>query len=70
MIKTKIFRYLLLIILIQSCVFDFGQTEENKPNIEFGINVDNYKIFSDTIRPGDSFGEILIKKKLSYRQIY
>ena len=70
MIKTKIFRYLLLIILIQSCVFDFGQSEENKPNIEFGINVDNYKIFRDTIRPGDSFGEILIKKKLSYPQIY
>ena len=70
MIKTKIFRYLLLIILIQSCVLDFGQPEENKPNIEFGINVDNYKIFRDTIRPGDSFGEILIKKKLSYPQIY
>ena len=70
MFKRKIFEYLLLIILIQSCVFDFSQSEENKPNIEFGINVDNYKISRDTIRSGDSFGEILIKKKLSYSQIY
>ena len=70
MFKRKIFEYLLLIILIQSCVFDFSKSEENKPNIEFGINVDNYKISRDTIRSGDSFGEILIKKKLSYSQIY
>ena len=32
--------------------------------------MDNYKISRDTIRSGDSFGEILIKKKLSYPQIY
>ncbi len=70
MINKKILKNLLLIILIQSCVFDFSKSEEDSPNIEFGFNIDNYKVSRDTIKAGDSFGEILIKKKLSYPQIY
>jgi hypothetical protein len=37
--------------------------EEKKENIEFGLNLDNFYVSRDTIRFGDSFGEILIQKK-------
>ena len=43
---------------------------EKKGNIEFGFNFDKYHITKDTIEFGDSFGEILIKNKLTYPQIY
>ena len=43
---------------------------EKKGNIEFGFNLDKYHITKDTIEFGDSFGEILIKNKLTYPQIY
>ena len=69
-IRSYILKYFILFILIQSCVFDFNTTEEVQPKIEFGFEIDNYKVSRDTIRPGDSFGEILINKKLSYPQIY
>ncbi|MED5354512.1 MAG: peptidoglycan DD-metalloendopeptidase family protein [Bacteroidota bacterium] len=69
-IRPYILKYFILFILIQSCVFDFNTTEEIQPKIEFGFEIDNYKVSRDTIRPGDSFGEILINKKLSYPQIY
>ena len=69
-IRPYILKYFILFILIQSCVFDFNTTEEVQPKIEFGFEIDNYKVSRDTIKPGDSFGEILINKKLSYPQIY
>ena len=69
-IRSYILKYFILFILIQSCVFDFNTTEEIQPKIEFGFEIDNYKVSRDTIRSGDSFGEILINKKLSYPQIY
>ena len=67
-IRPYILKYFILFILIQSCVFD--AEEKIQPKIEFGFEIDNYKVSRDTIRPGDSFGEILINKKLSYPQIY
>jgi len=69
-IRSYILKYFILFILIQSCVFDFNTTEEIQPKIEFGFEIDNYKVSRDTIRSGDSFGEILINRKLSYSQIY
>ena len=69
-IRSYILKYFILFILIQSCVFDFNTTEEIQPKIEFGFEIDNYKVSRDTIRSGDSFGEILINKKMSYPQIY
>ena len=59
--KLYVLKYLLLIVLIQSCIFDFNSTQEIKPNIEFGFDLNNYNVSRDTIRSGDSFGEILIK---------
>ncbi|SVA87719.1 uncharacterized protein METZ01_LOCUS140573, partial [marine metagenome] len=59
-----------MIVLIQSCIFDFNSSQEIEPNIEFGFDLNNYNVSRDTIRPGDSFGEILIRKKISYPEIY
>ena len=39
-------------------------------NTEFGFNLDNFKVDRDTIQFGDSFGEIMLRNKLSYSQIY
>ena len=58
--KSYLLKYLLLIVLIQSCIFDFNSSQEIEPNIEFGFDLNNYNVSRDTIRPGDSFGEILI----------
>ena len=41
-----------------------------KENIEFGFDLDSFKVQKDTIRFGDSFGEIMLRNKLSYSQIY
>jgi len=68
--KSYILKYLLLFVILQSCIFDFNSDQQIKPNIKFGFDLNNYKVFHDTISPGDSFGEILIKKKISYPQIY
>jgi len=43
---------------------------EKKENIEFGFNLDNYRVDRDTVQFGDSFGEIMLRKKMSYSQIY
>jgi hypothetical protein len=39
-------------------------------NIEFGFNIDKYKVKRDTIEFGDSFGEIMEKNKIGYPKIY
>ena len=50
--------------------FDVEVFVKEKENIEFGFNLDNYKVDRDTIKFGDSFGEIMLRNKLSYSQIY
>jgi len=50
--------------------FDVEVFVKEKENIEFGFNLDNYKVDRDTIKFGDSFGEIMFRNKLSYSQIY
>ena len=50
--------------------FDVEINNKEKENIEFGFNLENFKVQSDTIRFGDSFGEIMLRNKLSYPQIY
>ena len=53
----------------------FNNSEEDnyiiqEENTEFGFNLDNFKVDRDTIQFGDSFGEIMLRNKLSYSQIY
>jgi len=45
---------------------------EEKPKIieEFGFILNNYKVIKDTIRSGESFGEILDRNHVDYAEIY
>ncbi len=43
---------------------------EPKENIEFGFNLDEYVVRRDTVKSGESFGEILERNKIGYPQIF
>jgi len=68
--KSYILKYLLFLTIFQSCIYDYNSDQQIKQNIEFGFDLNNYKVSRDTIKNGDSFGEILINRKISYPQIY
>ena len=38
--------------------------------LEFGFNLNDYVVKRDTIKKGDSFGEILERNKLGYPKIF
>ena len=68
--KTKFFLYALVIgltlYLVKSCSSDnLEMTSINSSilleNNKFGYNFNNYKVVYDTVRKGDSFGEIYRK---------
>ena len=70
---------LLGLVVLQSCKKDSAAiTEvieeeiEVKPVIieEFGYILNNYKVIKDTIRSGESFGEILDRNHVDYPEIY
>ncbi len=74
-----LFLSLIITIIIFSIYYMFGLIFkvsdeeffiEEKENIEFGFNLDNYQVDKDTIQFGDSFGEIMLRNKLSNSQIY
>ncbi len=44
--------------------------EEPVSVYEFGFNLDDYIVIRDTIRKGDSFGEILERNKIGYPKIF
>ena len=44
--------------------FDVEINNKEKENIEFGFKLENFKVQSDTIRFGDSFGEIMLRNKV------
>jgi murein DD-endopeptidase MepM/ murein hydrolase activator NlpD len=66
------------IILFYSCqkdnkkIVDTEVIEEIKPKIieEFGYILNDYKVVKDTIRSGESFGEILDRHHIDYPTIY
>lgn len=41
-----------------------------EPVVEFGFNLDDYVVIKDTIRQGDSFGELLAKNHIGYPRVY
>ncbi|RZN84723.1 MAG: M23 family peptidase [Winogradskyella sp.] len=43
---------------------------EVKENLEFGFNLDDYIVKRDTIKSGDSFGEILERNNIGYPKIF
>jgi len=69
-----------LICAIQSCKSDksIDQNPINNlveaipivENIEFGYDLNDYIVIRDTIKKGDSFGQIMERNKIGYPQIY
>ena len=69
-----------LICVIQSCKSDikvneipissFVKAEPIVENFEFGYNLNDYIVIRDTIKKGDSFGQIMERNKIGYPQIY
>ena len=70
----------LLALLGLSCSDKKGKAEETKPaaepllarvepRIEYGFNLDDFVVVSDTIRRGDSFGELMLENKVEYPKI-
>ncbi len=39
------------------------------PNIEYGFNLNDFSVLKDTVRDGDSFGQILFNNNVSYSKI-
>ena len=58
------------VLFITSCGNEPKVIELVPENIEFGFNLDNFKVKKDTIRFGDSFGEIMEENKIGYPKIY
>jgi murein DD-endopeptidase MepM/ murein hydrolase activator NlpD len=69
-----------LLCVIQSCKSDktaneipinsLVKAEPIVENIEFGYNLNDYIVVRDTIKKGDSFGQIMERNKIGYPQIY
>ena len=68
-----------LICAIQSCKSDKTANEVPVNTVmvepiveilEFGYNLNNYIVVRDTIKKGDSFGQIMERNKIGYPQIY
>ena len=72
----------LVVLLVLLCVY--GCKEDKEPeieelveiveepveNIEFGFNLENFIVKRDTIKRGDSFGEILERNNVGYPKIF
>ena len=70
---------LFIILSIVSCKDDKEQNQEIENEevylepeevIEFGFNLNDYIVKRDTVRQGDSFGEILERNKIGYPKIF
>lgn len=68
---------LILVVSFLACNDDTNQPKKQdqaalKPKIvkEFGFNLNNYVVKRDTIRSGDTFGEILERNNLGYPAIF
>ena len=68
--KLIVFAHLAGILIFTSCEVNTPKTDPIPENIEFGFNIDNFVVKRDTIKPGDSFGEIMEKNKIGYHKIY
>ena len=66
----KFFLIFIFHFIIISCSNNSIKEPESTKNIKFGFNLDNYKVISDTIDFGDSFGEIMEKIGIGYPKIY
>ncbi|GLB54070.1 peptidase M23 [Neptunitalea chrysea] len=44
--------------------------EKVEPTFEFGYNLDDFVVIKDTIKAGDSFGELMAKNHIGYPRVY
>ncbi|UJH66075.1 peptidoglycan DD-metalloendopeptidase family protein [Allomuricauda sp. SCSIO 65647] len=72
----KYWGVILALTVLASCkeekpiVDEVVQIEVEKPVIKhFGFNLDEFKVVNDTIRYGDSFGELMLKNNVDYQKI-
>ena len=66
------------LVLIFSCKDDKPVNEEiaevvtiKKPVVvkEFGFNLDDFEVLRDTVKNGDSFGELMLRNSVEYPKI-
>ena len=77
-LKLPILFYLFIGLLLLLSVLSFFTSSDEKnivkvsepENIEFGFDINKFKVIRDTIQFGDSFGEIMEKNKIGYPKIY
>ena len=73
----------LSIVLCGLFLFACGNKETAKQDIDkvevieksvvveaYGFNLDDFVVLKDTVRPGDSFGELMLKNKVDYQKIF
>jgi len=73
----KLVWLLILFIGLYSCkkeenvqvVEEIQQEEVIVPKYEFGFNLDDFNVLTDTIRSGDSFGKLLFESHIGYGKI-
>ncbi|WP_437396292.1 peptidoglycan DD-metalloendopeptidase family protein [Flagellimonas lutimaris] len=46
-----------------------AETIEKLPELQYGFNLDEFHVVHDTVRRGDSFGELMLKNKVDYPKI-
>ena len=77
--QSRIFLAFLVLISFSSCKKDVKENTIQETDLiqkqeierfEFGFNLNNYIVVRDTIRKGDSFGEILERNKIGYPKIF
>ncbi|MCF6294389.1 MAG: peptidoglycan DD-metalloendopeptidase family protein [Flavobacteriaceae bacterium] len=77
--QSKLILVLLMLIFITSCKNDVKENTiqekdlaqiEEVEKFEFGFKLNDYIVVRDTIRKGDSFGEILERNKIGYPKIF
>lgn len=47
-----------------------ADTKVMEPVVEFGFNMNDFVVIKDTIKNGDSFGELLARNHISYPRVY
>lgn len=77
--QSKLILVLLMLIFITSCKNDVNENIIHKTDLakieevekfEFGFKLNDYIVIRDTIKKGDSFGEILERNKIGYPKIF
>ena len=82
--QTRIRRLGKKYVIIFAIILAFNSCKEDKPQIveeelavvvpqdfyEFGFNLNDYYVKRDTVRSGDSFGEIMQRNKIGYPRIF